>query len=115
MTRIVPFFIQDNQELFVSLMMAYIFNSMTHLAIDVRLMAFKFLELVVQSYPPSFFLYAEKVSKTAVKCYVMLLLGSLLDVLFGSKQLENYCLCSSLIGKYSLFPRSGSIMSFCTF
>lgn len=58
------FLVQDNQELFVSLMMAYIFNSMTHLAIDVRLMAFKFLELVIQYYPPSFFLYAEKVSKT---------------------------------------------------
>ncbi|PRQ56015.1 putative pre-rRNA-processing protein IPI1/Testis-expressed sequence 10 protein [Rosa chinensis] len=57
---IFPGFKEDNQELFVSLMMAYIFNSMTHLAIDVRLMAFKFLELVIQYYPPSFFLYAEK-------------------------------------------------------
>lgn len=42
-------------------MMAYIFNAMTNLAIDVRLMAFKFSDLVVQYYPPSFFLYAEKV------------------------------------------------------
>ncbi|XP_061995367.1 uncharacterized protein LOC133713379 [Rosa rugosa] len=45
---IFPGFKEDNQELFVSLMMAYIFNSMTHLAIDVRLMAFKFLELGVE-------------------------------------------------------------------
>ncbi|PRQ44133.1 putative pre-rRNA-processing protein IPI1/Testis-expressed sequence 10 protein [Rosa chinensis] len=58
---IFPGFKEDNQELFVSLMMAYIFNSMTHLAIDVRLMAFKILELVIQYYPPSFFLYAEKI------------------------------------------------------
>ncbi|XP_038692073.1 testis-expressed protein 10 homolog isoform X2 [Tripterygium wilfordii] len=42
-------------------MMAYIFNAMTHLAIDIRLMAFKFFDLVVQYYPPSFFNYAEKI------------------------------------------------------
>ncbi|KAE8125193.1 hypothetical protein FH972_020026 [Carpinus fangiana] len=52
---------EDNQELFISLIMAYIFNTMTHLAIDVRLMAFKFLDLVVENHPPSFFLYAEKI------------------------------------------------------
>ncbi|XP_008241050.1 PREDICTED: uncharacterized protein LOC103339529 isoform X2 [Prunus mume] len=52
---------EDNQELFVSLVMPYIFNAMTHLAIDVRLMAFKYLELVIQYHPPSFFLYAEKI------------------------------------------------------
>ncbi|XP_062167443.1 uncharacterized protein LOC133873715 isoform X1 [Alnus glutinosa] len=52
---------EDNQELFISLLMAYIFNAMTHLAIDVRLMAFKFLDLVVENHPPSFFLYAEKI------------------------------------------------------
>ncbi|KAB2605021.1 hypothetical protein D8674_037890 [Pyrus ussuriensis x Pyrus communis] len=51
----------DNQELLISLMMAYIFNAMTHLAIDVRLMAFKFLELAIQYHPPSFFLNAEKI------------------------------------------------------
>ncbi|KMT09367.1 hypothetical protein BVRB_6g134590 isoform C [Beta vulgaris subsp. vulgaris] len=33
---------------------------MTHLAIDVRFMAFKFFDLVVQNYPPAFFTYAEK-------------------------------------------------------
>ncbi|KAL2503103.1 ARM repeat superfamily protein [Forsythia ovata] len=50
-----------NQGPLISLMMAYIFNAMTHLAIDVRLMAFKFFELVVQYYPSSFSLYAEKI------------------------------------------------------
>ncbi|KAM1650141.1 hypothetical protein ACFXTN_002886 [Malus domestica] len=52
---------EDNQELLISLMMTYIFNAMTHLAIDVRLMAFKFLELAIQYHPPSFFLNAEKI------------------------------------------------------
>ncbi|XAR53187.1 hypothetical protein NMG60_11021631 [Bertholletia excelsa] len=52
---------EDNQGPLISLMMAYIFNAMTHLAIDVRLMAFKFLDLVVQQYPSSFYLYAEKI------------------------------------------------------
>ncbi|XP_068315026.1 uncharacterized protein [Pyrus communis] len=52
---------EDNEELLISLMMAYIFNAMTHLAIDVRLMAFKFLELAIQCHPPSFFLNAEKI------------------------------------------------------
>ncbi|CAK7342019.1 unnamed protein product [Dovyalis caffra] len=51
---------EDNQGPVISLMMAYIFNAMTHLAIDVRLMAFKFFDLVVQYHPPSFFSYAEK-------------------------------------------------------
>ncbi|KAI7990847.1 Testis-expressed protein 10 [Camellia lanceoleosa] len=52
---------EDNQGPFISLMMAYIFNAMTHLAIDVRLMAFKFFDLVVQYYPLSFSLYSEKI------------------------------------------------------
>lgn len=54
--------LQDNQGPFVSLMMSYIFNAMAHLALDVRLTAFKFLDLVVQFYPSSFASYAEKVS-----------------------------------------------------
>jgi len=54
--------VQDNQGPVISLMMAYIFNAMTHLAIDVRLMAFKFFDLAVEYHPPSFFSYAEKVS-----------------------------------------------------
>ncbi|KAK2986040.1 hypothetical protein RJ640_001901, partial [Escallonia rubra] len=46
---------------FVSLMMTYIFNAMTHLAIDVRLMAFKYFDLVLRYYPTSFSMYAEKI------------------------------------------------------
>ncbi|KAH7688883.1 DNA polymerase Y-family little finger domain-containing protein [Dioscorea alata] len=45
----------------ISMMMAYVFNAMTHIAIDIRLMAFKFFELIVISFPSSFLLYAEKV------------------------------------------------------
>ncbi|KAJ0027211.1 hypothetical protein Pint_36174 [Pistacia integerrima] len=60
-TVIFPGCKEDNQGPFISLMMAYIFNAMTNLAIDVRLMAFKFLDLVVQYYPPSFSLQAEKI------------------------------------------------------
>lgn len=52
---------EDNQGTFISLMMAYVFNAMTHLAFDVRLMAFKFFDLVVQHYPISFSMYAEKI------------------------------------------------------
>ncbi|XP_061950001.1 uncharacterized protein LOC133673263 isoform X2 [Populus nigra] len=52
---------EDNQGPVISLMMAYIFNAMTHLAIDVRLMAFKFFDLAVEYHPPSFFSYAEKI------------------------------------------------------
>ena len=50
----------------MSMMMTYIFNAMTHLAVDVRFMAFKFFDLVVQHYPSSFSLYAEKVSRFAL-------------------------------------------------
>lgn len=52
---------EDNQGPFISLMMAYIFNAMTNLAIDIRLMAFRFLDLVIQHYPSSFMLYSEKI------------------------------------------------------
>ncbi|XP_061963933.1 uncharacterized protein LOC133688459 [Populus nigra] len=51
---------EDNQGPATSLMMAYIFNAMMHLAIDVRLMAFKFFDHAVQYHPPLFFSYAEK-------------------------------------------------------
>ncbi|XP_057973862.1 uncharacterized protein LOC131161857 isoform X2 [Malania oleifera] len=60
-TVIFPSCKEDNQGPLISLMMAYIFNAMTHLAIDVRLMAFKFLDLVVLHHPPSFSLHAEKI------------------------------------------------------
>ncbi|KAJ8899163.1 hypothetical protein K2173_011950 [Erythroxylum novogranatense] len=52
---------EDNQGLLISLMMAFIFNATTHLAIDVRLMAFKFLDLILQQFPSSFSVYAEKI------------------------------------------------------
>ncbi|XP_057778332.1 uncharacterized protein LOC130997076 isoform X2 [Salvia miltiorrhiza] len=52
---------KDSQGPFVSLMMLYVFNAMAHLALDVRLMAFKFIDLVVQFHPSSFPFYAEKV------------------------------------------------------
>ncbi|KAL6507777.1 hypothetical protein OROGR_023972 [Orobanche gracilis] len=51
----------DNQGPLISLLMVYIFNAMTHFAIDVRLMAFKFVDLLVQFYPLSFSMYAEKI------------------------------------------------------
>ncbi|OEL32577.1 hypothetical protein BAE44_0006405 [Dichanthelium oligosanthes] len=43
------------------LLMANIMNGMTHLSIDIQLMAFKFLELVVLNFPSSFPSYAEQV------------------------------------------------------
>ncbi|KAH6762130.1 hypothetical protein C2S52_019563 [Perilla frutescens var. hirtella] len=58
---IFPGGVKDNQGPFVSLMMAYVFNAMAHLELDVRLTAFKFFDLVVQFYPSSFPIYAEKV------------------------------------------------------
>lgn len=44
------------------LLMANILNGMTHLSIDIQLMAFRFLELVVLNFPSSFSSYAEQVS-----------------------------------------------------
>ncbi|XP_027928988.1 uncharacterized protein LOC114185458 isoform X2 [Vigna unguiculata] len=42
--------------------MPYIFNAMTHLSADVRMMAFDFFDLMLEFYPPSFTpLYAEKI------------------------------------------------------
>ncbi|XP_020970370.1 uncharacterized protein LOC107621326 [Arachis ipaensis] len=52
---------EDNQELIVSLLMAYIFNAMTHFSFDIRIMAFDFLDLVLLFYPPSFSSFAEKI------------------------------------------------------
>ncbi|XP_026381203.1 uncharacterized protein LOC113275853 isoform X2 [Papaver somniferum] len=60
-TVIFPGSLEDASGPFISLIMAYIFNAMTHLAIDIRLMAFKFFDLVVQHYPSSFLSSAEKV------------------------------------------------------
>ncbi|KAL2318607.1 hypothetical protein Fmac_032483 [Flemingia macrophylla] len=52
---------EDNQELIISLLMPYVFNAMTHLAVDVRIMAFDFVDLILEFYPPSFSSYAEKI------------------------------------------------------
>ncbi|TYG54114.1 hypothetical protein ES288_D09G163000v1 [Gossypium darwinii] len=60
-SEIFPGCAEDNQGLLISLLMTYIFNAMTNLAIDIRMMAFKFFDLVVQYYPPCFSLYAEKI------------------------------------------------------
>ncbi|XP_058003367.1 uncharacterized protein LOC131168992 isoform X3 [Hevea brasiliensis] len=46
---------------FIHLMMGYIFVAMANLAIEVRLMAFKFFDLIVQYYPAAFSLHGEKV------------------------------------------------------
>ncbi|XP_058003368.1 uncharacterized protein LOC131169139 [Hevea brasiliensis] len=46
---------------FIYLMMGYIFVAMANLAIEVRLMAFKFFDLIVQHYPAAFSLHGEKV------------------------------------------------------
>ncbi|KAM7265835.1 hypothetical protein ACFE04_003518 [Oxalis oulophora] len=42
-------------------MMFYIFYAMTQLRIEIRLMAFKFLDLLLQFHPPCFFLHADKI------------------------------------------------------
>lgn len=60
--------LQDNKGPINSLMMTYIFNGMTHMAIEVRLMAFKFFDLLIQYFPSSFLLYAEKVDTRGFLC-----------------------------------------------
>ncbi|TVT98346.1 hypothetical protein EJB05_56350 [Eragrostis curvula] len=45
------------------LLMANILNGMTHLSLDIQLMAFRFLELVVLNFPSSFPSYAEQASR----------------------------------------------------
>ncbi|CAL9231712.1 unnamed protein product [Arabidopsis halleri] len=52
---------EDNKGLIVSLLMPYIFTTMTNSSIEVRLMAVKFFHLVLEYYPPTFSLYAEKI------------------------------------------------------
>ncbi|XP_061362457.1 uncharacterized protein LOC133306194, partial [Gastrolobium bilobum] len=52
---------EGTQQQIVSLLMAYIFHAMTHLAFDVRIMSFDFLSLVIEFHPPSFSTYAEKI------------------------------------------------------
>ncbi|KAI4324720.1 hypothetical protein MLD38_030180 [Melastoma candidum] len=52
---------EDNQGPLVSLLMAYVFNAMTHLRFDLRLTAFKFFDLIIQFYPATFLLHAEQI------------------------------------------------------
>ncbi|CAL9106528.1 unnamed protein product [Musa acuminata var. zebrina] len=85
----------------ISLLMAYIFNAMSHLAVDVRLMAFKFFELVVLNYPSSFMLYAEKVLDN----YVDILRNNLIYLVDKSKLknvLGGLAHCLSLLSNKSL-------------
>lgn len=49
--------------MFISLLMPSILHAMTMVSIEVQLMAFKFLELVVQHYPDSLFMCHEVVSQ----------------------------------------------------
>ncbi|KFK25037.1 hypothetical protein AALP_AA8G058400 [Arabis alpina] len=60
-TKIFPACKEDNQGRIVSLLLPYIYIAMANTAIEVRLMAFKFLDLVVEYYPPTFSLDAEKI------------------------------------------------------
>lgn len=60
-TVVFPSYKEDNQAPLIRFMMAYIFKATAHLAVDVQLMAFKFIDLVVQHHPASFVLYAEKI------------------------------------------------------
>lgn len=45
----------------ISLLMPYVFNAMTHIVVDIRLMAFRFFELIVLNYPSSFAIYTDQV------------------------------------------------------
>ena len=63
------------------LLMANIMNGMTHLSMDIQLMAFRFLELVVLNFPSSFPSYAEQVSGLL---YLFLKFASINDQNFRS-------------------------------
>lgn len=65
--------------------MGYIFNAMIHLSIDVRMMAFKFFELLVEYYPSSFFLHADKVRLGVNLCFLCLFI----TFHFGRKQISS--------------------------
>ncbi|OWM77064.1 hypothetical protein CDL15_Pgr002588 [Punica granatum] len=51
----------DIQGSLILRMMTYIFRAMTHFSVEARLMAFKFLDLVVQNNSSTFLFYAEKI------------------------------------------------------
>lgn len=58
---------QDMKGPTVALLMAYIFNAMTHMAVEICLSAFKFFRLLVHSYPSSFFMHSDKVCSNNCK------------------------------------------------
>ncbi|XP_078432784.1 ARM repeat superfamily protein isoform X2 [Wolffia australiana] len=97
------FFPQIKEEIsapVISLLMAYVFNAMTHLAIDIRVMGFKFFLLIVQNHPSSFLLYAEKV----LDCYYDILRNKQLYIEDKSKIKDVldgllHCLSSFAFGK----------------
>ena len=62
--------------------MAYIFNSMTHLAIVVGLMAFRFFDLVIQHHPYAFSTYPEKVGMYGFKSVTFGDIGGFFLVIF---------------------------------
>ncbi|KMZ70733.1 hypothetical protein ZOSMA_195G00290 [Zostera marina] len=45
----------------IPLTMAYVFNAMTHLVLDIRLSAFNFFDLIVAFYPSSFYPYSDQI------------------------------------------------------
>ncbi|CAN8258267.1 unnamed protein product [Cochlearia groenlandica] len=59
--RIFPFCEEDNKGRIVSLLMPSVFFAMAETSFDVRLMAFEFFNLVVEFYPLTFSLYADKI------------------------------------------------------
>ncbi|XP_051150563.1 uncharacterized protein LOC127264984 isoform X2 [Andrographis paniculata] len=102
---ILPGCAKDNQGSLVSLMTSCIFDAMTHLAFEVRVMAFKFFDLVVQFYPSSFSSYAEK------------MLGNYGDILRQNQFLEDKSklksILTGLIRCLSLLPCHDTSMPHC--
>ncbi|XP_020590599.1 testis-expressed protein 10 homolog [Phalaenopsis equestris] len=60
-TVIFPSLKEDATGPSISLLMVYVFSAMTHIAVDIRLMAFKLFKLVVLNYPSSFTIYTGQV------------------------------------------------------
>lgn len=60
-TVIFPSLKEDITGAVMSLLMPYVFNAMTHIAVDIRLMAFKYFELIILNYPSSFTIFREQV------------------------------------------------------
>ncbi|KAI9076416.1 hypothetical protein K1719_041651 [Acacia pycnantha] len=99
MPLILPGCEEDNRELVVSLMVAYIFKAMTNLANDIRLKAFEFLDLVLEFYPPSLPLYAEKdKGKLKIALVGLFLCLSLFPWKYGMNE-KLICMIRMMLGK----------------